>query len=104
MDLVKTKCKQKLTLQKILIQIYRRLATTHTNNISNKHEIDENLKYCQCLLLKGKLRQKELNILGKMFIIILGVDSAKFGNEVQFMSFAGIIAFANGTEGSNLHI
>jgi hypothetical protein len=54
--------------------------------------------------LKGKLRQKELNI-GKMFIIrTIGVDSAKFGNEAHFMSFAGIIAFGNGTEGSNLHI
>jgi hypothetical protein len=53
--------------------------------------------------LKDKLRQKELNI-GKMFIITTGVDSAKFGNEAHFMSFEGIIAFGNGTEGSNLRI
>ena len=32
------------------------------------------------------------------------VDSAKFGNEAHFMSFAAIIATRNGTEGSNFHI
>ena len=32
------------------------------------------------------------------------MDSAKFGNEAHFMSFAAIIATRNGTEGSNFHI
>ena len=32
------------------------------------------------------------------------MDSAKFGNEAHFMSFAAIIATKNGTEGSNFHI
>ena len=32
------------------------------------------------------------------------MDSAKFGNEAHFMSFAPIIATRNGTEGSNFHI
>ena len=32
------------------------------------------------------------------------MDSAKFGNEAHFMSFAAITATRNGTEGSNFHI
>ena len=32
------------------------------------------------------------------------MDSAKFGNEAHFMSFAAFIATRNGTEGSNFHI
>ena len=32
------------------------------------------------------------------------MDSAKFGNEAHFMSFAAIIATRNGTDGSNFHI
>ena len=32
------------------------------------------------------------------------VDSAKFGNEAHFMSFAAIIATRNWTGGSNFHI
>jgi hypothetical protein len=48
-------------------------------------------------------RQIELNI-RKTFFNVIGVDSAKFGNEAHFMSFAAIIASRNGTEGSNFHI
>jgi hypothetical protein len=53
-------------------------------------------------------RQIELNI-AKTLIngTGAGVDSAKFGNEAHFMSFAAIVAFVasrNGTEGSNSHI
>ena len=40
----------------------------------------------------------------KTFINAKRVDSAMFGNEVHFMSFAAIIATRNGTEGSNFHI
>ena len=40
----------------------------------------------------------------KTFINAKRVDSAKFGNEMHFMSFAAIIATRNGTEGSNFHI
>jgi hypothetical protein len=40
----------------------------------------------------------ELNI-EKMLINVIGMDSAKFGNEAHFISFAVIIAFRNGTEG-----
>jgi hypothetical protein len=40
----------------------------------------------------------------KTFINTIGVDSAKFGNERHFMSFAAIVASRNGTEGSNFHI
>ena len=39
-----------------------------------------------------------------MFINAQRVDSAKFGNEAHFMSFAAIIATRNGAEGSNFHI
>ena len=38
------------------------------------------------------------------FINAKRMDSAKFGNEAHFMSFAAIIATRNGTEGSNFHI
>jgi hypothetical protein len=48
-------------------------------------------------------RQIEVNI-RKTFINTIGVDSAKFGNEAHFTSFAVIIAARNGTEGSNFHI
>jgi hypothetical protein len=40
----------------------------------------------------------ELNI-GKAFIDIRRVKSAKFGYEAHFMSFATIVASRNGTEG-----
>ena len=43
--------------------------------------------------------QKELNI-GKAFIKTRRVNSAKFGYEAHFMSFAAIVASRNGTEGS----
>jgi hypothetical protein len=48
-------------------------------------------------------RQIELNI-GITFINAMGVDSAKFGNETHFVSFAAIVATRNGTEGSNIRI
>jgi hypothetical protein len=48
-------------------------------------------------------RQLELNI-GKMFVNAIGVDSARFGNEAHFMSFAASVATRNGTEGSNFYI
>jgi hypothetical protein len=47
--------------------------------------------------------QMELNI-GKAFINTRGVNSAKFGYEAHFMSFAAIVASINGTEGLNYHI
>ena len=42
--------------------------------------------------------------LTKTFINTKRVDSAKFGSEAHFMSFAAIIVTRNGTEGSNFHI
>ena len=48
-------------------------------------------------------RQIELNI-RKTFINAIGVDSAKFGNEAHFVSFAPIVATRNGAEGSNFPI
>jgi hypothetical protein len=47
--------------------------------------------------------QMELNI-GKAFINTGRVNSAKFGYEAHFMSFAAIVASRNGTESSNYHI
>jgi hypothetical protein len=47
--------------------------------------------------------QMALNI-GKAFINTRRVNSAKFGYEAHFMSFATIVASRNGTEGSNYHI
>jgi hypothetical protein len=47
--------------------------------------------------------QKVLNI-GKAFVNTRRMNSAKFGCEAHFMSFAAIIASRNGTEGSNYHI
>ena len=47
--------------------------------------------------------QMALNI-GKAFINTRRVNSAKFGYEAHFMSFAAIVASRNGTEGSNYHI
>jgi hypothetical protein len=44
--------------------------------------------------------QMALNI-GKAFINTRRVNSAKFGYEAHFMSFAAIVASRNGTEGSN---
>jgi hypothetical protein len=41
--------------------------------------------------------QKELNI-GKAFINTRRVNSAKFGYEAHFMSFAAIVASRNGTD------
>ena len=52
---------------------------------------------------KDRQGQMELNI-GKAFINTRGVNSAKFGYEAHFMSFATIVASRNGTEGSNYHI
>ena len=46
--------------------------------------------------------QGVINI-GKTFINAIGVDSAKFGNEAHFMSFAAIIASGNWTVDSNFH-
>jgi hypothetical protein len=61
--------------------------------------------------VRNKVRIKSLNQtltdrvnIGKTFIIAIGVDSAKFGNEAHFVSFAEIVATRNWTEGSNLHI
>ena len=51
----------------------------------------------------ARQRQIELN-LRKTFINATGVDSAKFGNEAHFMSFAVVVASRNGTEGPNFHI
>jgi hypothetical protein len=36
-------------------------------------------------------RRTVLNILGKTFIKVIGVGSAKFGNEAHFVSFAAIV-------------
>jgi hypothetical protein len=47
--------------------------------------------------------QMELDI-GNTFINTRGVNSAKFGYEAHFMSFASIVASRNGTEGLNYHI
>ena len=47
--------------------------------------------------------QGVINI-GKTFINAIGVDSAKFGNEAHFVSFAATVATRNGTENSNFHI
>jgi hypothetical protein len=47
--------------------------------------------------------QMELNM-EKAFIHTRGMNSAKFGYEAHFMSFAAIVASRNGTEGSNYHI
>jgi hypothetical protein len=40
----------------------------------------------------------------KAFINARRVNSAKFGYEAHFMSFAAIVASRNGTEGSDFHI
>ena len=47
--------------------------------------------------------RRALNVT-KTFINTKRVNSAKFGNEAHFMSFAAIIATRNGTEGPNFHI
>ena len=47
-----------------------------------------------------KQGQLELNI-GKAFINTRQVNSAKFGYEPHFMSFAVFVASRNGTESSN---
>jgi hypothetical protein len=47
-------------------------------------------------------RQIELNI-GKTFINAKGMDSAKFGKEMHFVSFAAVVATRNRTQGSNFH-
>ena len=42
-------------------------------------------------------RQTELNIgRSRTFINAIGMDSAKFGNETHFVSFAAIVATRNG--------
>jgi hypothetical protein len=48
-------------------------------------------------------REKELNT-GKTFTTITGMNSARFGNEAHFISFAAIIASSNWTEVSNFHV
>ena len=80
MDFIKTKCKQR-----------------NVNHIA---------KYRNEGLTKAKVSHKDrwaLNVT-ETFINAKRVDSAKFGNEAHFMSFAAIIATRNGTEGSNFHI
>ena len=52
----------------------------------------------------GSVSNKEGEHLTKTFINAKRVDSAKFGNEMHFMSFAAIIATKNGTEGSNFYV
>jgi hypothetical protein len=47
--------------------------------------------------------QKELNT-GKAFINTRRKNSAKFGYEAHFMSFAAIVASRNGTECSKYYI
>jgi hypothetical protein len=49
------------------------------------------------------LSMMALNI-RKAFINTRRVNSAMFGYEAHFMSFATIVASRNGTEGSNYHI
>jgi hypothetical protein len=55
--------------------------------------------------MSGIDRQEQMELdIRKAFINARRVNSAKFGYEAHFMSFAAIVASRNGTEGSNYHI
>jgi hypothetical protein len=49
-------------------------------------------------------RQRQIEVsTGKTFINAIRVDSAKFGNEAHFVSFAAIVATRNGLRARMLH-
>jgi hypothetical protein len=59
--------------------------------------MDEIISYKMCAV---KVRNAKL----RNYLNAIGVESARFGNEAHFMSFAASVATRNGTEGSNFHI